>query len=443
MATTFFIRTTKKSGFSNLIARVQLPEYGIDIKQTTRLSVDIERWNKARESNVALSNYVRTNPDIFSKKDAISKMLDTIGKDITPEIMAEEIYKIIFHDQITEVKLKKEAQSKALAEANRMTLTKYLSQYVEGISNGERLNGDKPFGERTVINMRQLQRVFNDFQQSQGKEIDFKDIDKGFYTSFVKFLSPYKQNTIGGHLKNIKAILRAAEEDGYNQFSQYRNKSFKANFNTPDEVYLTEEEVNSIRNLDLSGMPERYDKTRDLFLIGIWCGQRVSDYNGISKIDFHEESFLQVDEATMTVNKREITVLHIRQKKTDNSVYIPVSSEIRPILEKYDYQPPRLTEQVFNRDIKTLCEKAGITQMVQFVEVVGGKKIERELPKYQMVSSHTARRTFCTLAYLSGMLPIDIRKISGHSSEKMLCKYIKAKELECARKIVTQYDYFK
>ena len=57
--------------------------------------------------------------------------------------------------------------------------------------------------------------------------------------------------------------------------------------------------------------------------------------------------------------------------------------------------------------------------------------------------SHTARRTGATLMYLAGIDIYDIMKVTGHSSPKMLKKYIKADRLEVVRKLTDKYDYFR
>jgi len=62
--------------------------------------------------------------------------------------------------------------------------------------------------------------------------------------------------------------------------------------------------------------------------------------------------------------------------------------------------------------------------------------------KFDLVKTHTARRSFCTNAYLSGMNPIDIMQISGHSSINTFLNYIKADALHKAVKIGT-HPFFK
>ena len=53
-------------------------------------------------------------------------------------------------------------------------------------------------------------------------------------------------------------------------------------------------------------------------------------------------------------------------------------------------------------------------------------------PKYDLVTSHTARRSFATNAYLAGLPPISIMKITGHKTESSFMKYIKISEKENA-----------
>jgi integrase len=65
----------------------------------------------------------------------------------------------------------------------------------------------------------------------------------------------------------------------------------------------------------------------------------------------------------------------------------------------------------------------------------GGKKVKITTNKYNLISNHTARRSFCTNAYLSEMPTIDIMAISGHTSEKVFYNYIKVSHLQRAEKI--------
>lgn len=121
---------------------------------------------------------------------------------------------------------------------------------------------------------------------------------------------------------------------------------------------------------------------------------------------------------------------------------MPCSSDLKRIFEKYDYQIPHLEDQVINRYIKDIAKEAGLTELVNIIKTNGGTAHEVPTPKYQLIHTHTARRTGATLMYLSGMDVYDIMKITGHTNPTMLRKYIKADELEVVEKIMDKYDYF-
>jgi len=135
-------------------------------------------------------------------------------------------------------------------------------------------------------------------------------------------------------------------------------------------------------------------------------------------------------------------VIEIVQKKTGAKVYIPCSSELLQILEKYDFNVPHLSDQKVNDYIKEVAKMAKLEDEIRVEYVKGGQKHVDFVPKWKMVHTHTARRTGATLMYLSGMDIYDIMKITGHTTPLTLKRYIKAEELEVVQKMVQQYDYF-
>lgn len=203
-------------------------------------------------------------------------------------------------------------------------------------------------------------------------------------------------------------------------------------------------------NADLSDLGPGYEIARDIFMVGVWTAQRVSDYNNISKKDINtytrkyivEEEDPNTKEKIEKVVREEVTYINIRQQKTGTKVAIPCSTELKMILEKYDYQMPHLEDQVINRYIKEVAKKAGICQLVEIETTKGGTPAKTRIEKHQLIHTHTARRTGATLMYLSGMDVYDIMKITGHSSPAMLKKYIKADQLQVVEKIMSKYNYF-
>ena len=64
----------------------------------------------------------------------------------------------------------------------------------------------------------------------------------------------------------------------------------------------------------------------------------------------------------------------------------------------------------------------------------------RSLEKWQLVSTHTARRSFATNMYLMGVPSITIMRITGHKTEKAFMRYIKLDEEQHAKIIALHWQ---
>jgi hypothetical protein len=173
-------------------------------------------------------------------------------------------------------------------------------------------------------------------------------------------------------------------------------------------VFLDRKELSKIYHADVSDHPGLI-KYRDLFIIGCLTGFRFSDYSRLNRTQLRDG------------------MLHVRQNKTGSTVVVPLREDVKKIfIEKYEMKIPRVSMVNFNYYIKEVVKLAGINDPVVITHKRGNRIIEETKPKFAWVSSHTARRSFCTNEYLAGT-PIDlIMAISGHKTEKAFKKYIKA-----------------
>ena len=129
-------------------------------------------------------------------------------------------------------------------------------------------------------------------------------------------------------------------------------------------------------------------------------------------------------------------------KKTKYAVVIPLHQVTKCILKKYDGSlPPSQNEQVMNRNLKELGRLCGMDEEVIFKTTKGGRMTSCKRPKYEMIKTHTARRSFCTNAYLSKMDTLDIMALSGHKTEANFLKYIKVSGKERAKRIA-EHEFF-
>jgi len=214
----------------------------------------------------------------------------------------------------------------------------------------------------------------------------------------------------------LKVIMRASHEEGLHENTQYSLKAFKTLKNITTEIYLKEEELKTLYELDLKNKPH-HEVARDVFLVGCYTALRYSDYSRI------EPKHIKGD------------YLHIMTRKTRKRVIIPIRPELKIILKKYNNKLPKTYEQKINKYIKIVGEIASITELVQIEKVKGGMTIIKEVPKNELIKTHTARRTGATQMYKAGIPTIDIMKITGHSLEKNLLNYIRLTEEETAKRL--------
>lgn len=120
--------------------------------------------------------------------------------------------------------------------------------------------------------------------------------------------------------------------------------------------------------------------------------------------------------------------LVIWQEKTKKKITIPISDHMYDYMESIAFKIPILSNQKYNDYLKELGEEAGITEQVEHIKYIGNKKVVSIINKYEMITSHTARRTGITLLLLAGIQPEVIQKISGHEDIRTLMKYVRIDE---------------
>ncbi len=257
------------------------------------------------------------------------------------------------------------------------------------------------------------------------KKFSFNDCNREFYNDYIRYLTDknYSKNYIGTIIQKLKTILGFAYDEGVHTNSEYKKNYFTKMTEEIDHVYLTVEELARIQELDLKD--ELLDSVRDIFLIGCYTGLRISDLSGLLR---KQTEVIRVEDG--------VKYFHVKQIKTSHSVIIPLNTIVTDIIEKRQGNLPEyIHKNVINKHIKSICKRAKITENHSLTRTEGGKEVEHILPKYQLVSSHTARRSFCTNAYKSGMPIHDIMSISGHKSERVFSNYVKVEKAENAKRI--------
>ena len=439
MAVSFRLRTQKTAGKAPLYVRVQDVNLKVNLMLSTHLDVDIETWNKPHTGRT-FKAYINS-PDGRRAYELSEEIKHSIESLLSQNIRLTSAMTEKLIDDI----VYREERIIAAQKQHYVTLNQYIDRFITNISSGARqTEKGTNYAASTVKSVRAAMTQFGNFQIEKGRNIDFQDVDMNFYHEYTAYLKEknYSINSIGKCIKELKTILRAAESDGYevNPKYKYKDKKFKGTRIEVDSIYLTRDDLSKIMSADISKLSQGYDLARDIFMVGVWTAQRVSDYNNLSRENIKQHRIPKIIDNKLVY--KEFQTVEIRQKKTDSKVSVPVSSELKSILERYDYQLPHLEDQVLNRYMKDICKLAGLDDIVEVQTTKGGKAVKEFKQKWELVHSHTARRTGATLMYLAGMDYYDIMRITGHTSPTMLKKYIKADSIEVADKITDKYSYF-
>jgi site-specific recombinase XerD len=179
------------------------------------------------------------------------------------------------------------------------------------------------------------------------------------------------------------------------------------------KITLTPKELDQIRNLEIPQEKSYLTNARKLFLLSCLTGLRNSDYSRIS-----QEHYKQTEDGA---------TLEIVQKKTTDQVIIPLNPEAKAIvLELLDKEDPThtISQQKLNNYVKELCELAGINELIELVEKRGEKIETKVKPKFELITTHTGRRTFATNLVNKGAPVSVVMALTGHKTERSFWQYV-------------------
>lgn len=94
-----------------------------------------------------------------------------------------------------------------------------------------------------------------------------------------------------------------------------------------------------------------------------------------------------------------------------------------------------MPNQHINYGLKEIGKIAGLDEQVEKRSTKGGQSKTETFKKYELICTHTGRRSFCTNAYRAGVVAQDIMTISSHKTERSFMLYLKLGESQKAEKI--------
>ena len=379
------------------------------LKYSTGEKINPTFWNKEKR----LARETTKFPE-YPEFNARLKKIKSDVLDIHRELLNDET---VPTNELLKKELDKRAKLKGLEKKD--DIFSFIDRYIE---------------ESKIIKAPGTIRVYNrakahleNYCKEYNKQLDFDNINLEFYNSFISYLTKenYSQNTIGKQIKVLKTFLNEATDRGINTTLDFKKRKFKRPTEDNDKIYLNTEELERLYNLKIE-KDKQLDEIRDLFIIGCYTGLRFSDFTQLKP------------ENIVDGNK-----IRIRTNKTNELVIIPLHKYVREILKKYKNEIPQaLSNSKMNLSLKHLGRIAKITENVESSITKGGKLVKTTDFKYNLITTHTARRSFATNLYLADIPGITIMKITGHQTEKSFLRYIRISQEENANKLLN-HEFFK
>lgn len=240
------------------------------------------------------------------------------------------------------------------------------------------------------------------FEAANLCDATWENITKARLQRFIDYMSErLSPNSVNQYATKLKAVLNLYSDE------VLLPRGF-AKVLTPKKcavqnVYLTEEEIEKI--VDYEPKNDREALVQAQFVIGAKTLARHSD-------------FVHFDESNIVGEN----LVYVSQK-TKIPASIPVSDTLLRFLKAQKEilaKGVEVADDTFNNIIRRICMKCGITEPIKLYR--RGETTTK--PKWEYVSSHTARRSGVTNLYLRGLDILTIAKIAGHANTATTMGYV-------------------
>lgn len=306
----------------------------------------------------------------------------------------------------------------------------YFDNYILELQNKKNPRTGKPITKSTIDTYIQTKDILIGYENHTGDKLSFNTLSNSTYDNLILYLkkeNKFSPNTIGKHIKNLKAVLNSANNNGNVLSGSYNDnywKVFKHIKTASEIVALTEDELKELWEKNLSKNFTQ-EKARDLFLIGAWTALRISDV-------------LRLQEENFDFDRNTINLLI---KKTGSQLAIPLHPVVKEIFEKYDGVLPRLPEPTINKEIKKVCaDIESLKKEVSIEETKGNTQETKIYKKYDRVTTHAARRSFASNMFRRNIPVHQIMAITGHKKEADFFRYIGVTNDEIAQSFSKMFD---
>lgn len=470
MAINFVLRTKRKNGRpAPLSVLIRDKKHGINCLVKTPILVSVDKYPSAKSSKQFTTAYNESEEGV-----RVAQQIHDAKVQITTAINDGVTTSEGFMEYINNKLVVAEGHA-ANDEANRKKksmIISYFDRYIKRVlvNKAFKVNGEI-YSDSCKQQFQSTRRSLAEFI-GEDSTLTFGDIDIEFYENWLASMRSHNltNSTINVYFSYMRRVINRALEEKVTNNAMAAHVFHNV---SGDEKYrqalltLSSEEIASLLSMKLDGVD---DDVRNLFCVGFECGQRWSDYGDLDKDQFYFED--------------NILYLRVEQVKTGKTVVTPILDQrIVDILKRYNFNMPRINRYTFETHIKSIFARLAksvdtLNEEVYSIQTSAQKTLEaswkalREKKlkgekfttsecivynkakriaelhhtentdklwkrdkkghicrlRFELASSHVARRSRITDLLYQGFTKDEVATVSGHTSESNLNKYDKRVE---------------
>lgn len=383
----------------------------IDVTKSTSLLINPKFWNNTKGTVKQISE--------FNDKINFQKKINELENAIINNFNIDFANGIIINSEWLETQLNKYFNRKEVTDLNYFI--NYAENYLKKLPSTKRYDGQIGVTKATLTKIKTVITKVTNYEKHFNKKLLLTDINLKFHENFIFYLHDVEKlnfNTVGKYIQFVKTIVYDAKNHDLNINHEIEKKEFKPIKEKTTFVTLSENEIDLIFNKDFSNSPS-LENARNWLIIGVWTGARAGDL-----LNFTDKK----------INNNFIEYV---AQKTQQKIVLPLHWQVKAILEKCNGLPHKISTQKYNDYIKLVCKEVKINELIEGSKSVDINNLDKTKPKkskifrkqkgtykkWELVSTHIARRSFATNHY--GKLPTPVlMSATGHTTEKMFLAYI-------------------
>lgn len=309
--------------------------------------------------------------------------------------------------------LTKEALKRILDEkAGKATTEKrFIDYFKEFIESESKL---KAWTTGTMTKITTLKTQLEAFDTNKKHKTKLNEPNEKLFEELISFwLTEYnlRNSTIEVYMKLLRWFYKWSAKRGYTT-EDYKDVKISLKQASQKVIFLDMDEIGLIYKVEIEDGKEYLKRTRDIFIFQCLTGLRFSDLHNLKASDINGDA------------------IQVNTIKTGETIEIELNDTTRKILEKYKPHQtvtgkalPVPANQVYNRFLKELAQLSGLNSKITLVHFKGKDRIEETFEKWQLITTHTARRSFITNGLTLGIGSEVIRSWTGHASERSFKVY--------------------